>query len=225
MRPPGSPHRGGRGGKTGGRGSSRAEAGRQAWVTWVNAGMEISSPALSCPLGPHHECAAEFGERPVGTGLAEGTHPVLLFAGADLLPTGKEGAAGSLPGLGLSHRFPFTSTFAPSAAAEPQQPAPAHWGAGTPASPRHTGHEGSRAPGKGQVGKWGHLRRNITEHQDNAHKEHHRPHHRGRQEPSCVEAWRQQRWGRESHGPPATEDDTRPSPAYRQPKTTWGWRT
>lgn len=157
MRLPGSPRRGGRGGKTGDRGSTGAEAGRQAGVTWANVGLEISSPALSCPPGPHHECAAEFGEWPVGTGLAEGTHPVLLFAGADLLPTGKEGAASSLPGLGLSHCSPFTSTFSLSAAAEPQQPAPAHWGAGTPRLGPPPWARREQGPGEGASGEGGAL--------------------------------------------------------------------
>lgn len=93
--PPGSLRQGGRSGKMGGRGSSGAvgtKGRRQTGTAQANAGVEISTLALSCPAGPHHERPADFGELPVGTGLAEGTHPVLLFACTDLLPTGKEGA-------------------------------------------------------------------------------------------------------------------------------------
>lgn len=102
-----------------------AEAGRWTRMAWANVGMEISTP--SCPPGPHHEGAADFGELPVGTCLAEGTHPVLLFAPADLLPMGKEGAASSLSGLGLPHcsRWTIPWQTAPHAAVEPRQPASA----------------------------------------------------------------------------------------------------
>lgn len=64
--------------------------------------------------------------------------------------------------------------------------APAHRGAGTSTTttPGVKRREGAR-------GRSGHLRRHVTEHQENACDEHHHSHHRGRQEPSRIKSWRQ----------------------------------
>lgn len=100
----------------------------------VTAGMELYPWRRASPVepGPHHESAAGVGELPVGAGLAERTHPELLFALTDLLPAGK--------GRSMQQGSAQTLTVSP-------------------------------------LGRWGHLRRYVTEHQEDACDEHHSPRH------------------------------------------------
>lgn len=107
-------------GKTGERGSAGA-AGAEGGGRLGQQGLTLGMETSSWSPGPHHECAADFGELPVGTILAEGTHPVLLCALTDLLPTGKRGAASSPSGLPPLPVGPFAGSFAPSTAVKPQQ--------------------------------------------------------------------------------------------------------